>query len=110
MADSWMPFTGGALLAAVRRRSAAVAIDAGVILLVALALFLILEAFWLPLAAFMACYYWGAILLLGNTPGVCLQAPSSNDEGTTSGGSDSWRRRFSLDALLARFAQHPREA
>lgn len=109
LADTWMPLTGGAVLPAVRRRSAAVAIDAGVILLVALALFLILESFWIPLSGFMACYYWGGILLLGNTPGVCLQASSSGDDDL-SGGSAPWRRRFSLDALRARFTPHTREA
>ena len=90
------------------RRSAAVAIDAGVILLVGVALFLIFDSFWLPLAGFMACYYWGGILLLGNTPGVCLQAPVPTD-GDMSGGTASWRRRFGIDALRARFAP-PREA
>ena len=108
LADSWLPFTGGALLSAIRRRSTAVAIDAGVILLVATALFLILGTFWIPLAAFMACYYWGGILLLGNSPGVCLQAPSSTNNNMR-GGSAPWRRRLSLDALRARFAR-PREA
>jgi hypothetical protein len=109
LAETWAPFTGGALLQAVRRRSAAVAVDAGVILLVGLALFLILETFWVPLSAFMACYYWGAILLLGNTPGVCLQAPSNDDEDSN-GSAPVWRKRLGLDALRERFAARPREA
>lgn len=110
LADTWMPFSGGALLSAVRRRSAAVVIDAGVIVLVALGLFLILGSFWIPLSAFMVCYYWGGILVLGNTPGVCLQAPSSPGGPDMSGGPTHSRRRFGIDALRARFAPRPREA
>lgn len=109
LADTWMPFTGGTLLPAVVRRAAAVAIDAGVILLVGLALFLILESFWIPLSGFMAVYYWGGILILGNTPGVCLQAPNSKD-GDSSSGSAARPRRFSLDVLRSRFAAGSRAA
>ena len=33
------------------------------------------DKFWLPLGVAMLAYYLGGILLLGNTPGVCLLAP-----------------------------------
>jgi transcriptional regulator with XRE-family HTH domain len=102
LADSWTPFVGGELLSAIARRSAAVAVDACITALVAIALFLTLGSFWIPLAVFMACYYWGGILLLGNSPGVCLQGPA-DPQGPP--GSDAPKRsRFGLDAIRARFA------
>jgi transcriptional regulator with XRE-family HTH domain len=76
LADTPQPFIGGRVLAALKRRSTAVALDAAVNLAVAALLVLAFDAFWAPLTVFMACYYWGGILLLGNTPGVCLQAPT----------------------------------
>ena len=103
LADTWTPFAGGAILTAIARRSAAVAVDASIIALVGVALFLALGSFWITLAVFMACYYWGGILLLGNSPGVCLQGPGSDDKPP---GAHTPRRRFSLDALRARFAAH----
>jgi len=106
LADSWTPFAGGAILSAIARRSAAVAVDAAIVALVSVALFLTLGSFWVPLTIFMACYYWGGILLLGNSPGVCLQAPA--DHHDPPGSSDAPRRRFSLEAIRARFAAHSR--
>jgi transcriptional regulator with XRE-family HTH domain len=107
LAETWTPFAGGPILSAIARRSAAVFVDACIIALVAVALFLILGAFWTPLAVFMACYYWGGILLLGNTPGVCLQGPGAHDDPPS---TDAPRRRFSLDAIRARFAAGSRAA
>jgi len=105
LAESWTPFAGGAILSAIARRSAAVAVDACITALVSVALFLTLGSFWIPLTIFMACYYWGGILLLGNSPGVCLQGPADHQEPP---GSDSPRRRFGLEAIRARFAAHSR--
>jgi transcriptional regulator with XRE-family HTH domain len=107
LAESWTPFAGGTILAAIARRAAAVAVDASIIGLVGVALFLTVGSFWIPLAVFMACYYWGGILFLGNTPGVCLQGPGSHHDPP---GSDAPRRRFSLDAIRARFAAGSRAA
>ena len=101
LADSWTPFAGGAILSAIARRSAAVAVDAAITALVSVALFLTLGSFWIPLTIFMACYYWGGILLLGNSPGVCLQGPAEHRDPP---GSDTPRHRFSLEAIRARFA------
>ena len=105
LAESWTPFAGGAILSAIARRSAAVAVDACITALVSVALFLTLGSFWIPLTIFMACYYWGGILLLGNSPGVCLQGPADHQEPP---GSDAPRRRFGLEAIRARFAAHSR--
>ena len=107
LADSWTPFAGGALLSAIARRSAAVAVDASITALVAVALYLALGSFWIPLTIFMACYYWGGILLLGNSPGVCLQGPADPHDPP---GTDTPRRRFGLEAIRARFAAYTRAA
>jgi transcriptional regulator with XRE-family HTH domain len=108
LADSWTPFSGGELLSAIGRRSAAVAVDASITALVAVALFLILGYFWIPLTIFMACYYWGGILLLGNSPGVCLQGPADHHDPPD---PDSPRRGFGLlEAIRARLAAYHRAA
>lgn len=107
LAESWTPFVGGALLSAIARRSAAVAVDASITALVATALYFALGSFWIPLTIFMACYYWGGILVLGNSPGVCLQGPADPHDPP---GSDAPRRRFGLDAIRARFAAYTRAA
>ncbi len=74
-ADADAPFSGGRLLAEMRQRWAAVACDAGVVMTIASSVFLVSGKFWLPLGVSMLGYYLGGILLLGNTPGVCLWAP-----------------------------------
>jgi transcriptional regulator with XRE-family HTH domain len=71
------PFVPGRLLAGMRRRCAAVACDGGVVLAIALCMFVAFDRFWLPLGVTMIGYYLGGILLLGNTPGVCLWAPDA---------------------------------
>jgi len=70
-------FSGETILGQFGQRCGAVAFDAFVLSVVALGLFLVLGAFWAPLAIASACYYFGSILLLGNTPGVCLFASPS---------------------------------
>src|SRR3954466_6914454 len=75
LADTPTPFIAGRLLSGMRQRLAAVSCDAGVIAVIALSVFIISDKFWLPLGVAMIGYYLGGILLLGNTPGVCLLAP-----------------------------------
>jgi transcriptional regulator with XRE-family HTH domain len=75
-ADDAAPFSGGRLLAEMRQRWAAVACDAGVVMAIAASAFVAYGKFWLPLGVSMLGYYLGGILLLGNTPGVCLWAPA----------------------------------
>jgi hypothetical protein len=97
---------GGEAPSAIARRSAAVAVDASITALVAVALFFTLGSFWIPLTVFMACYYWGGILLLGNSPGVCLQGPADHHDPPN---PDSPRRRVGLlEAIQARFAAYHR--
>ena len=67
-------FAGGDLLREVRRRLTAIVADAAVLGGIAGGLYLVVGTFWAPLAVATAGYYFGSILLLGNTPGVCLAA------------------------------------
>lgn len=83
LAEAGHPFAPGRLLADMRRRAAAVACDGGVVVAIALCVFIACDKFWLPLGVVMLAYYLGGILVLGNTPGVCLWAggpePPAND-------------------------------
>ena len=76
------PFIRGCVLADMRRRWAAVACDAGVVTAIAAIAFVACGSFWLPLGISTLGYYLGGILLLGNTPGVCLWAPTADVRGT----------------------------
>jgi hypothetical protein len=81
LADARPPFWSGNILRRLPRRLAAVAWDAGSMLAVAVSAFMFIDHFWAPLAITMLCYYGGGILILGNTPGVCLFAPRTpNDD------------------------------
>ena len=75
LADEPTPFVAGRLLGGMRQRWAAVACDGGVLAVIAICVFIASEKFWLPFGIAMIAYYVGGILLLGNTPGVCLLAP-----------------------------------
>lgn len=69
------PFARGKLLRDLRCRWAAVACDAAMLVLVALTMLLVLDSIWTSFAITTACYYLGSVLILGNTPGICLCAP-----------------------------------
>ena len=73
-------FRRGTFLSDLRKRWAAAACDAGISFLLALCLFAVLGRFWTPLGVSMLCYYVGGIVILGNTPGVCLFAPDRTDD------------------------------
>jgi hypothetical protein len=75
LADAALPFSGGRFLRDVQRRWAAAAWDAGVLLAIGVSIYAVVGRFWTPLGISMFCYYLGGILILGNTPGVCLFAP-----------------------------------
>ncbi len=68
-------FVHGRLLTGIHTRLAAAACDGGIVVAIALVVFLVCHVFWLPLGVVMLGYYLGGILMLGNTPGVCLLAP-----------------------------------
>jgi transcriptional regulator with XRE-family HTH domain len=65
---------GGPLLPHLRPRVGAVAVDLGVLGLVAAGFSTMGGAIWMPLALTTLCYYAGGMLILGNAPGVCLFA------------------------------------
>jgi hypothetical protein len=108
IAEVGKPFMGGHLLAGMRERLVAVACDGGVVVAIALSIFMVFGEFWLPLGVVALGYYLGGILVLGNTPGVCLWAavPSgaehynhpSDDSRPTSPRTGSDRTRSSSDA------------
>ena len=79
VADTAWTFAGGHVLSALQGRWAAVLVDAAVIVATGALLFLIVGAFWMPLAIFTFGYYWGSILVVGNTPGVYLAAQARDD-------------------------------
>ena len=88
LADTGGSFSRGRILAGMRRRWAAAGCDAGVVLAVAVTMFVAVGRFWAPLSVTMLGYYLGGIVLLGNTPGVCLLAeprPSSGKQGGNAG-------------------------
>jgi hypothetical protein len=80
------PFTRGCILQALRSRGSAVAWDAGVVLIIATLLFVLLGRFWQPLGIFALAYYASGIFLLGNTPGVCLFAAARPRQRYRTGG------------------------
>ena len=80
VAEAGQPFAPGRLLTHMRQRAAAAACDGGVVVAIALCVFIACDAFWLPLGVAMLVYYLGGILLLGNTPGVCLWATGPEPE------------------------------
>ena len=76
LADSGATSTRGRVLVGMRVRCAAVAWDAGVLMAIGVVLFMAFNQFWMPFAIAMLGYYGASILLLGNTPGVSLFAPT----------------------------------
>jgi len=85
--DMPTPFSAGPLLSRVRERWAAIAVDVAVVLSIAVMIFLVLNAFWMPLAVSSLLYYTGGILALGNTPGVCLLANRPHAASEPAGGA-----------------------
>lgn len=67
-------FSNGVLVRGFRLRCVAAAIDLFVVSVLGLACYAVLGQLWAPLSIAAAAYYAGGVLLLGNTPGVCLFA------------------------------------
>ena len=75
---------GGSILSETRHRVAAIAADLAILGVTSTGFWLALDDVWMPLAIAMASYYAGGILILGNTPGVCLSAAIAQDDLTRS--------------------------
>jgi transcriptional regulator with XRE-family HTH domain len=80
LADTPKPFSGGQFLKKAGARLKAAGWDCAATLTLGLIAFLVLGSFWTPLAVVTLCYYAGGILILGNSPGVCLFAPKPHDD------------------------------
>lgn len=78
IADTGGSFSGGRVLSSARSRCAAIGCDLAIVITLGLTMYLMLGSVWMPLCLALAGYYTGAILLLGNTPGVCLCASSAD--------------------------------
>ena len=74
-------FTDGALVKGFGLRCFAVGVDLFVLSVMGLALYSVLGMFWAPICLATAAYYSVSILLLGNTPGVCLFSDPSTRNG-----------------------------
>ena len=71
-AGAW--FSEGTLIRGLGVRGLAAAVDVFVLAVMGVALFAVLGMFWAPMCLATVAYYSVSILLLGNTPGVCLFA------------------------------------
>jgi hypothetical protein len=91
LAETGPWFSGGPLLRSALRRSAAVACDTLVLAILGGALYVGLGEVWRPLCFALVGYYVGGILILGNTPGVCLCARRAAPQDPPAG-TDAWRR------------------
>jgi transcriptional regulator with XRE-family HTH domain len=80
LADTPRPFSGGRLLENVGARLKAAAWDIGATVGLASLTFLVVGAFWVPFGLVTITYYAFGILILGNSPGVCLFAPRPHDD------------------------------
>jgi transcriptional regulator with XRE-family HTH domain len=92
-------FTDGALVKGFGLRCFAVAVDLFVVSVMGLALFVVLGMFWAPAFLATVAYYSVSILVLGNTPGVCLFADPAKWNArvqrlTVQGFKSSWVQRF----------------
>jgi transcriptional regulator with XRE-family HTH domain len=106
LAEATSPFRGGQLLARRDRRLKAMAWDLGSLLAIAVSAFIVLGVFWMPLAVATMIYYLGGILLLGNSPGVCIFAPKPVDEGASLPAQDR-RSRDRASAMTFEPPMHP---
>ena len=88
LADTGPFFAGGPMLRTLRTRLRAIALDAFVLAVIGLSLFVVLGSLWAPLCIAAAVYYFGSILILGNTPGVCLFATRSNNRAAAGSGHE----------------------
>lgn len=105
VAETGQSFVAGPLLTGLRTRAVAAACDAGVVVAIAVCGFIASGAFWLPLGVVMLAYHIGGILLLGNTPGVCLLATAARRESEPAPTYN--RTSHELDAATANGTAHP---
>lgn len=83
LADARLALAPKDIFDELRRRVSAVAFDAFVLSVVGLTMFLALGSFWAPLSLAAAIYYFGSILALGSTPGICIFTPRPRRFGSS---------------------------
>ena len=109
LADSRTWFLRGRILPSWMGRSAAVTIDATVIATLGLATYAVVGTIWMPLSIAAIGYYVGGILLFGNTPGVCLCAPTEVPKDPPSQLDGGHRVRVWAASFIPSLGQKPRE-
>jgi transcriptional regulator with XRE-family HTH domain len=103
-------FAGGDLLRQARSRLMAVAADAIVLGAVGGALYLVVGDFWAPLAVSVVGYYFASIVVLGNTPGVCLVASRTASDPMLTGWLQTRRTTHRAWSALARAVNRARSS
>jgi len=83
LAEARGPFRAGQFLTQRDQRLKAIGWDTGSLLVVGISAFVVFGVFWMPFAIATLAYYLGGILLLGNSPGVCIFAPKPTDDPAT---------------------------
>lgn len=110
LAERGGTFAGGDLVHELRRRVVAVVADAAVLGAIGGAIYIVIGAFWAPLALAIVGYYFGSILLLGNTPGVCLVASRAASDARPSGWTKRRRATAQSWSAITGFANRTRTA
>jgi transcriptional regulator with XRE-family HTH domain len=87
LADPGGPFARGRVFLDMPQRVTAVVCDAAIVLAIALSVFVASGDFWTPLAMAALIYYSAGILLLGNSPGVCLSAQRRQKSAAAAAGT-----------------------
>lgn len=77
LADTGRSFVRGRVIESPGGRLMAVVCDAVVVGTLGLVMYVVLGTLWMPMCVVLFGYYAAGILLLGNTPGVCLWASGS---------------------------------
>jgi transcriptional regulator with XRE-family HTH domain len=97
--DIGSSFADGRILPSSASRWAAIASDVTLIAVMGLVMYVVIGKLWMPLCIASTGYYAGGILLLGNTPGVCLWATGSRPHHPPRA-IGSWRRIQSYAASI----------
>jgi hypothetical protein len=94
LAETETPGANRRMLTRLLERGVAVVSDMAVLTVIGTTLFIVLHAFWIPMALTVIGYYGASIVLFGRTPGVALFASESSRERRTRrrGGVVSARR------------------
>ncbi len=102
LANTGRFFVRGRLVRTLHVRLAAAACDALFVTVLGLVVYAAVGVWWMPLCMVLVGYYAGSVLLLGNTPGVCLCAPGRVSDPSPPGPAPSLLRRLRSSPAGAR--------